>query len=144
MQHLLDETPETDQVGPRRRAAFIAGSVLITVALLIVALWLGTLAYWVRLTSMHEGRLRNLTAKKPQIETVIAALQAEQSPLVASPGNIAELSQAAAQHGARRQDEILTKGRRWPTARVFQAGEVNYFIFFDSGGVMRDSLCVRR
>jgi hypothetical protein len=144
MQHLLDETPRADQVGPRRRAMFVAGSVLITCAILIVAIWLGTVAYWLRLVSMHEGRLRNLSAKRPTVETVAAAFAAEKSALVASPQDAAELSQAAALHGSRRLADILAKGQQWPTARVFQAGEVSYFIFFDSGGVMRDFVCVRR
>ncbi len=144
MQHLLDETPEADQVGSKRRAVFVAGSVLITVVLLVLAIWLGTLAYWLRLTSMHEGRLRNLNAKKPKIEAVVAAFEAEKSPLVAAPQDAAQLGRAAAVHGARRQAEIVVKGQQWPTARVFQAGEVSYFIFFDGEGVMRDFLCVRR
>jgi len=43
----------------------------------------------------------------------------------------------ARQMGRKKKDEILQKGRQWPITRIFDAGDMIYFIFFDEKEIMR-------
>jgi hypothetical protein len=39
-------------------------------------------------------------------------------------------------------DEIVAKGRRWPTSRVYLVGDMVYFVFFGGDDRIRDFVCV--
>ena len=40
--------------------------------------------------------------------------------------------------------EIREKGARHAETRVYQAGDMLYFVYFDAAGLMRDFTCVSR
>ena len=102
-----------------------------------IALYLGAFGYDVRRTLLHEARLQGVLAQSPTLYQVTVGLQ-EKAPLVASPKNDSELGEWIAKYGDQKKDEILEKGHQWPITRVFDAGDMIYFIYFDDKEVMRD------
>jgi hypothetical protein len=122
----------------RKRVVIVTGSLAVTALFAWLAFMLGTWGFEARNYVQHQQRLRNLVAKKPRLEQVVQALTEEGSPPVASPASEAELARLAREKGGARAAEILEKGRRWPQTRVFRAGSMLYFLFFDADGVLRD------
>ena len=104
---------------------------------LAIALHLGTIGYDVRRTLLHEARLEGVLEQEPTLHQVTVGLE-EKAPLVASPQNEGELEQWIARHGDQKKEEILEKGRQWPITRIFDAGDMIYFIYFDEEQIMRD------
>jgi hypothetical protein len=104
---------------------------------LVIALYLGTVGYDVRRSLLHEARLKGVLEEEPTLYQVTVGLE-EKAPLVASPQNEGELEQWIAKYGGQKREEILEKGRQWPITRVFDAGDMIYFIFFDEEQIMRD------
>jgi hypothetical protein len=135
--------PAADAPEARRRWLwFVAGSTAATAILVAIAFFLGAWAFDTRRALTHETRLQRLVDRKPRLEQVVQGLEDEGSRLVASPGSDDELRAVAALRGGRRADEAVRKGRRWSTTRVFAAGDMVYFIYFDEEGVMRDFVSV--
>jgi len=104
---------------------------------LVIALYLGTLGYDVRRSLLHEARLKGVLEEEPTLYQVTVGLE-EKAPLVASPQNAEELGQWIAKYGDQKREEILEKGRQWPITRIFDAGDMTYFIYFDDEQIMRD------
>jgi hypothetical protein len=136
-----DESPP-ENAG--RRIWIVAASVAATAVLAGFAFFLGAWAFDTRRVLSHETRLQRLVAQKPTLGQVLQGLEDEGSPLLASPASDDELRAVADLHGRTRVAEIVEKGRRWPTKRVFRAGDMVYFIYFDDAGVMRDYVSVAR
>jgi hypothetical protein len=127
-----------------KRAVIIVGSLLGTAGLLGIALYLGAFGFDVRRFGTHERRLERLVALKPQLDDVTLALRGEGSPLVASPAGEPDLRRAAARFRDQKLEEILRKGRAFPTTRVHLAADMVYFLYYDSDGILRDFTCVSR
>jgi hypothetical protein len=127
-----------------RRAPIIGGSLLVTVLLFAVAFVLGAQYFKLRRFATHETRLQRLLPQEPSLERVTAGLRDEGSPLVDTPQGEAALRRATARWADQKKQEILAKGTRWPTTRVFLAGDMVYFIYFDAQGVMKDFTCVSK
>jgi hypothetical protein len=115
-----------------------------TAVLAAVAFWLGAWAFAFRTQHQHEQRLRHMLEVHPTTAQVVEGLRNDGSPLIAAPGDFAGLEREAARYGRDKQPEILDKGRRWPLARFFLAGDMVYVIYFDQAGVMRDYTRVSR
>jgi hypothetical protein len=124
------------------RFVIVATSVAITVAVATLAFWLGAWAFGYRRYSTHQTRLQHLVVQRPTLARVVQGLHDEGSPLVASPVSDEDLQRVAAERGRGKAAEVLEKGRRWPRTRVFVAGDMVYFIYFDDADVMRDFTCV--
>jgi hypothetical protein len=120
----------------------LVGSAVVSALLFAVAFGLGAAYFQVRRVSTHATRLENLLKKKPTLEQVTEGLRLEESPLVAAPVGEDGLRAAAARWGRDKRDDVLAKGRRWPTTRVFRAGDMIYFLYFDDAGVLRDYVFV--
>lgn len=120
------------------RTSVIVGSGILSAVLFGVAFWLGAAYFQVRRVTTHATRLENLLRKNPTVDQVTEGLRLEESPLVASPVGEEALREAANRWGRDKKAEVLAKGRRWPRTRVFRAGDMIYFLFFDDAGVMRD------
>ena len=75
---------------------------------------------------------------------MVRGLEAEGSPLLSAPRDPGELRRVASERGRQRAAEILEKGARFAETRVFVAGDMVYFIYFDGAGVMKDYTCVSR
>ena len=104
---------------------------------LVIALYLGTIGYDVRRTLLHEARLKGVLQEEPTLHQVTVGLE-EKAPLVASPESEKELQEWIARYGGQKKEEILDKGGQWPITRVFDAGDMIYFIYFDEEQIMRD------
>lgn len=130
--------------GRVNRAPILIASVAITAGIAYVAFLLGAWGFDTRRYSQHEGRLRKLLLATPRLPQVVQAFEEEGSPLVASPAGPRELEHVAAELAGAKKDEVIAKGTRWPQVRVFRAGDMVYFIFFDRDGVMRDYAFVSR
>ena len=102
-----------------------------------IALYLGTIGYDVRRTLLHEARLQGVLQEEPTLYQIVVGLE-EKAPLVGSPESEEELEGWIAQYGDQKKEEILEKGRQWPITRIFDAGDMIYFIYFDKEQVMRD------
>jgi len=135
---------ESDSRSAGNRLWIMAGSVAATALIAGFAFFLGAWAFDTRRLLTHETRLQHLVARKPTLGQVVQGLEEEGSPLLASPVGDAELQALAARHGRARVADVVEKGRRWPTTRVFRAGDMVYFIYFDDAEVMRDYVCVAR
>jgi hypothetical protein len=132
-----------DERGTRRAVIFLASAV-ITAGVAYLAFFIGAWGFDTRRYSQHEGRLRNLVVAAPRLEVVVQALEDEGSPLVAAPNGPGELEKAAAQWAGPKAAEVMEKGPRWGQTRVFRAGDMVYFLFFDREGVLRDFTYVSR
>ncbi len=133
------EAPEI-RPSPKRGWVF-AGALLTSGLVCYLALVLGAWGFDFRRYHDHEGRLRRLTLQHPTLDRVTRGLSEEGSALIDSPNGPAALEQAAR---TRRAGEVLEKGRRWPNPRVFLAGDMVYFLYFDGEDVLRDFTCVSR
>ena len=130
--------------GRLKRAGIMAGAVALTVGVAYLAFLLGAWGFNTRRYSQHESRLKKLLLAAPRLEQVVQALEEEGSPLVAAPAGPRELEKVAAELAGPQARVVVEKGARWPQTRVFVAGDMVYFIFFDEGGVMRDFTFVTR
>jgi hypothetical protein len=127
-----------------KRLAILAASLLLTLLAAYAAFMLGGWGFDTRRFSQHEGRLQRLVAQAPRLDQVVAGLENEGSRLLAAPRDEGELRRRASEWGKGKSGEIVEKGRRWPQTRVFRAGDMVYFLYFDGAGVMRDFTCVSR
>jgi hypothetical protein len=120
----------------------VASSLAASATLFGIAFWLGAAYFEVRRVSTHATRLEHLLQKAPTLEQVTEGLRMEESPLLGSPAGEPALREAAVRWGREKQGEVVAKGRRWPKTRVFRAGDMIYFLYFDEAGVLRDYLYV--
>ncbi len=102
-----------------------------------IALYLGAAGYDVRRTLLHKARLQGVLQEEPTLHQIVVGLE-EKAPLVAAPSSDEELEEWIAKYGDQKKEEILEKGRQWPITRVFDAGDMIYFIYFDEDQIMRD------
>ena len=61
----------------------------------------------------------------------------EKAPLIASPAGVEELERLASKWPSKR-DEIMEKAATWSLTRVFDAGDMIYFVYFDEDEIMKD------
>ncbi|SRR5258708_4052327 len=127
-----------------KRLAIVAGSLAATLLACYAAFLLGSWGFDTRRFAQHHGRLQRLLAQAPRLDQVVQGLENEGSLLLAAPGDESEVRKVALARGGLKSHEILEKGRQWPRMRVFAAGDMVYFLYFDGEGVMRDFTCVSR
>ena len=137
------ELPERAEP-PVRRGWIVVGALVASGVALYLALFLGAWGFDFRRTSQHEGRLKRLVQQHPTMDRVVQGLADDGSPLIDSPDGPAALEAAASHHGGLKAGEVRAKGRRWPTTRVFRAGDMNYFLYFDGDDVLQDYTWVTR
>ena len=122
----------------------VAGvAILVTAAGLGTALYLGTLGYDIRRERMHQARLKGILRQSPTVYQVTEGLK-EKAPLLAVVESEPELEEAIRRWGDDKAGEIREKAREWPQLRVYAAGDMVYFIYFDDGDIMRDYVYVSR
>jgi hypothetical protein len=127
------------RVEKRPLALAMVLGVLAAGGLAALALALGSWAYHHRRFTLHDGRLQRLVEQTPPLDAVTEALLKEPgNRAIPVPASDAALRALAAEWSAARADEVLAKKRRWPTIRIFGAGEMVYFLYFDDGGLLRD------
>ena len=136
-----DELQAADPRAARRRMILIGSSALVAVAGLVTALVLGTLGYDIRRSNMHEARLKGILVQTPTVYQVTEGLK-EKAPLVSIVETEADLEDALDRWAGDQRPAIAEKAKRFPQLRIFAAGDMMYFIFFDDGNVMRDYVYV--
>jgi len=124
--------------------AAVIGGLAVTALLVYLAFLLGAWGFDTRRFSQHDRRLRGLVVRSPTVGQVEQAFDEEGTRLLARPASREELLRVAAERGGTRADDVVEKGTRWPTTRVFVAGDMVYFLFFDQDGVMRDYVIASR
>ena len=124
------------------------GLLVISVAALVVtatglgiALYLGTIGYEIRRTHMHNTRLSRILVQTPTVYQVTVGLQ-EKAPLLLTVGTDAELERAILYWGKPKSSEIEKKALKWSQLRLYDAGDMVYFIYFDESDVMQDYVYV--
>ena len=126
---------------PNRCALVLGFAAAVTVGGLGTALYVGRLGYDVRRNNMHDARLKNILVQTPTVYQVTEGLK-EKAPLALVVEGGVDLEQALSQWGADKAGEIRDKAGEWPQLRVYAAGDMMYFIYFDEGNVMRDYVYV--
>jgi hypothetical protein len=120
----------------------LASSLCASAALFGIAFWLGATYFEMRRVSTHATRLEHLLQNAPTLDQVTEGLRLEESPLLGAPKGEPALREAARRWGREKQAQVVAKGLRWPKTRVFRAGDMIYFLYFDEAGVLRDYLYV--
>ena len=127
-----------------KRFWILAGALAVTIGALAIAFWLGSASFDVRRYSQHNGRLAKVMLERPSADRLTRGLAAEGTPLLVTAVTAADKEKAAVARDSARLAEIREKAARYPELRVYQAGDMLYFIFFDAEGVMRDFTCASR
>lgn len=140
--HLLPDPAE--RPGRGRVTLFTVAAVAATGAILAAALLLGAWGFNFRRHAQHEARLSRLLQRKPTLEQVDKAFQAEGTELLAAPASADALDRDATTWGRARREQILAKARQKATTRVYLAGDMVYFVFFDEQNVLSDFACVSK
>ena len=122
----------------------LAGALAVTIGALALAFWLGSASFDVRRYGQHNGRLAKVMLERPSADRLTRGLAAEGTSLLLTALTAEDKEHAAATRGAARLAEIREKAARHPELRVYLAGDMLYFIYFDREGVMRDFTCVSR
>ena len=137
---MLDFLATREKASRTRLFLFAAGGLFIASAMAALAFGLGSWAYQYRRLSLHEGRVRRMVEQHPKVSQVRAALQAEGARETYVP-RADERGPLIAFMPPRKEAEIEAKMGRYPTLFLFEVeGGMIYALFFDSAGVLRDSV----
>jgi hypothetical protein len=138
---VLDEIHSPETKWTRRRIIIFALAAFVTISGLVTALVLGKYGYDIRRSNMHKARLKGILVQSPTEYQVTEGLK-EKAPLVYVVKSPQDLDAAIEKWGASKEAEIREKAAQWPDVRVYDAGDMMYFIFYDRKHVMRDYVYV--
>jgi hypothetical protein len=127
-----------------KRIWIVIGALAVTLGTLALAFWLGAASFDARRYDQHRRRMEKVLREHPSADRLTRGLEAEGSRLVATAATPEEKERVAAARGGRLVAEIRQKAARQPELRVYEAGDMLYFVYFDGEGVMRDFTCVSR
>jgi len=136
-----EDLTEPDPRAARKRMVLTVLAAVVAIGGLSTALFLGTLGYDIRRTNAHEARLKGILVQTPTVYQVTEGLK-EKAPLVQIIESPEELEEAMTRWAGDKRAEIEEKSRRFPQLRIYAAGDMMYFIFFDADNVMRDFVYV--
>lgn len=136
-----EDASKGDPRTAKRRFALIVAAAVVAIGGLATALVLGTLGYDIRRSNMHEARLKGILVQTPTVYQVTEGLK-EKAPLVAIVESAEELDEAIDRWAGAERGAIQEKAKRFPQLRIFAAGDMMYFIFFDAEHIMRDYVFV--
>ena len=127
-----------------KRAWIVAGALAVTLATLAVAFWLGAASFDARRYDQHRRRLAKVMREHPTADRLTRGLEAEGTRLVAIAGTAEEKERITAARGGPLSAEIRRKAAAQPELRVYEAGDMLYFVYFDRESEMQDFTCVSR
>ena len=133
-----------ERPGRGRLVLFAVAAAVATGVILAAALLLGAWGFNFRRHAQHQARLSRLVQRKPTLQQVDAAFRAEGTELLAAPESSDALARDVTTWGHARQEQVLARARQWKTTRVYLAGDMVYFVFFDEQAVLRDFACVSK
>jgi hypothetical protein len=127
-----------------KRFWILAGALAVTLGALALAMLLGSASFDFRRYTVHQRRMEKVLREQPSAERLTRGLAEEGTALLAVARTHEEREREVSARGGRRAAEIRDKGARHAETRVYQAGDMLYFVYFDEAGVMRDFTCVSR
>lgn len=127
-----------------KRFWILAGALAVTLGALTLAMLLGSASFDFRRYTVHERRMQKVLREQPTADRLTRGLADEGTMLLAVAATRDAVAREASARGGKRADEIREKGARHAETRVYQAGDMLYFVFFDTAGLMRDFTCVSR
>jgi hypothetical protein len=127
-----------------KRFWIAAGALAVTLGALALAMLLGSASFDFRRYTVHQQRLQRVLREQPTADRLTRGLADEGTPLLAVLSTRDEVEKEATARGRKKAAEIREKGGRRAQTRVYQAGDMLYFVYFDEAGVMRDFTCVSR
>jgi hypothetical protein len=127
-----------------KRFWIAAGALAVTLGSLTLAMLLGSASFDFRRYTVHERRMQKVLREQPTADRLTRGLADEGTAQIAVARTREEVEREASARGGRKASEIREKGARHVETRVYQAGDMLYFVYFDGDGVMRDFTCVSR
>ena len=127
-----------------KRFWILAGALAVTLGALALAMLLGSASFDFRRYTVHQQRLPRVLREQPTADRLTRGLADEGTRLLAVAPTRDEAEREARARGGPRAAEIRDKASRHAETRVYQAGDMLYFVYFDEAGVMRDFTCVSR
>lgn len=127
-----------------KRIWVVTIALVVTMGALALAMLLGSASFDFRRYTIHRQRMQKVLREAPSADRLTRGLADEGTPLLAVLASRDDLEREAAARGGRSAAEIREKGTRWAETRVYQAGDMLYFVYFDAAGLMRDFTCVSR
>jgi hypothetical protein len=127
-----------------KRAWIVVGALAVTLGALALAFWLGAASFDARRYDQHRSRLAKVMRERPSADRLTRGLDAEGTPLLAVATTPQDKERLATERGGPLAQEIRRKAALQPELRVYQAGDMLYFVNFDGEGVMQDFTCVSR
>jgi hypothetical protein len=127
-----------------KRFWIFAGALVVTLGCLTLAMLLGSASFDFRRYTVHQRRMEKVLREQPTADRLTRGLADEGTAQLAVARTREELEREARARGGKKAAEIREKGARHAETRVYQAGDMLYFVFFDAAGVMRDFTCVSR
>jgi hypothetical protein len=119
-------------------------ALVVTLGALALAMLLGSASFDFRRYTVHRQRLQKVLREQPSADRLTRGLADEGTPLLAVLTSPADVEREAAARGGPMAPEIRQKAARSAQTRVYRAGDMLYFVYFDEAGLMRDFTCVSR
>jgi len=127
-----------------KRFWILAAALAVTLCALTLAMVLGSASFDFRRYTVHQRRMQKVLREQPTADRLTRGLADEGTALLAVAATRDAVEREASARGGKKAAEIREKGARHAETRVYQAGDMLYFVFFDAAGVMRDFTCVSR
>ncbi len=127
-----------------KRFWIILGALAVTLGALTLAMLLGSASFDFRRYTVHQRRMQTVLRQQPTADRLTRGLADEGTLLLAVATTRDEAEREARARGGPRAAEIRDKASRHAQTRVYQAGDMLYFVYFDTAAVMRDFTCVSR
>jgi hypothetical protein len=127
-----------------KRFWIMGGALAVTLGALTLAMLLGSASFDFRRYTVHQRRMQKVLRELPTADRLTRGLADEGTMLLAAARSREDVEREASARGGKKAAEVREKGARHAETRVYQAGDMLYFVFFDADGVMRDFTCVSR
>jgi hypothetical protein len=127
-----------------KRFWILGGALAVTLGALTLAMLLGSTSFDFRRYTVHQRRMQKVLREQPTADRLTRGLADEGTAQLAVARTREEVEALASTRGGKKAAEIREKGARHAETRVYQAGDMLYFVYFDADGVMRDFTCVSR
>jgi hypothetical protein len=88
--------------------------------------------------------MQKVLREQPTADRLTRGLADEGTVLLAVLRSREDVGREASARGGKKAAEVREKGGRHAETRVYQAGDMLYFVYFDEAGVMRDFTCASR
>jgi hypothetical protein len=127
-----------------KRFWIMAGALAVTLGALALAMVLGSASFDFRRYTVHQQRMQKVLREQPTADRLTRGLADEGTVLLAVLRSREDVGREASARGGKKAAEVREKGGRHAETRVYQAGDMLYFVYFDADGLMRDFTCVSR